>query len=142
MTDARNAVDLEISAKLQMKNRYIQYLNYMSPVGQSRVSRKSYYLECRYKCKGFVQKKDNTTKNIKIEFEFDANSIGRKFHFIPNLAKYTHTQTRVYLLNAFLCIIKFEIMNFSSTQKNAAYMSSSSQKFEKIRNVRTIHEFI
>ena len=116
MTVARNALDLEIRAKLQMKNRYIQYLNYMSPVGQSRVSRKSYYLECTdINAKVSVQKKDNTTKNIKIEF--DANSIGRKFHFILNLAKYTHTQTRVYLLNAFLCIIKFKIMSFPSTQK-------------------------
>ena len=71
-------------------------------------------------------------------FDFDANSIGRKFHFTFNLGHMKHTQTHM-----FICWVQF----FASSVLHEFFFSLKKRRLHvvaqmiKIKTLEIIHEF-
>ena len=119
MTDARNALDLEICANLHIEKRSLN-LKFELYVTRAAVLVKTRIIwNADINAKVFLQKKDNNKEYKELNLNLTPTQlVGNSFFFLI-WDKYlgTGTHTRVYLLNAFLCIIKFKIMSVPSTQK-------------------------
>ena len=97
----------------------------------SRAGREHSYSENSYKCKGFFCAQPGQKEH----FDFDANSIGRKFHFTFNVGHTRHTH--VYLLGAILCIISSTWI-FLQPKKRRLHVVA---QMIKIKTLEIIHEF-